>query len=595
MDAELEKRVTEVLNAIRAWSDNIPDYQSMDPVIKMMLVALAYESQKIQDSVDGIAPRILDKYCEDFIPWSLVGAIPSIAVVSPEFKDQKMVDCVTIGDGGSSFVGKKDKYSWLPVFKTRTIPLQDCLLVSPGLFRYNSEERPIQLEQQNVLWIGLNTAVELDSLKGLSLLFHGTKGVAPERILVGRDHSYELATASMDKMEDIEMLEPFDSQQSSPRFFSVINAWKEAFDDLDNDLLIYVTDSIRDRDLFKSRSFPRVFQYYLESDVIDLIKEGTLWIQAVFPEGYVVPDDCEVIVNAVPVVNVDINAATLTQSAPIVKLQRTDDSFFLGVAQTSNSAASQGFPSLDDEVIIRDFDAACYHSGDLFRDVRNLYNHFVEDYYAFVEFNGIKDGELIRQLRETVNKIGKSVGTHNSRYSFDSGTFAMKNMSSRSSQSSVIRLTYLTTKGRAGNSLCIDDVLESKKLTSVSGMRVVVPAMCGRDKLSFDERYETLRYYTMTQDRLYTKMDIDAFLRKEIMATFGKEEFHRIDIKIRIAGAGGESSLCRALYVDLSFRDKKNYDKAVSESFAIRTEKAIRHRSCISIPIFLTLINLEKH
>ena len=46
-----------------------------------------------------------------------------------------------------------------------------------------------------------------------------------------------------------------------------------------------------------------------------------------------------------------------------------------------------------EDIVIRDFDAACYNNGDLYRDVRNLYNRFVEDYYAFIEYNGIKDGE----------------------------------------------------------------------------------------------------------------------------------------------------------------------------------------------------------
>lgn len=592
MDAALENRVSEILNAIKTWSQDVPDFQFMDPVVKMMLVALSYESQKIQDSIDGIGPRILDKYCEDFIPWNQVGAVPAIAVARPVFKDLTLADSVVVGDDDISFTGKGDKLNWLPLIKTLAIPVQECCLVSPGMYRSGTDSRPVQMEQKNVLWMGLRTPVELESLKGLSLLFHGTRGIAPEKIVVGEDPAHELMWASMNRMEDLEMPEPFDSQQASGRFFSVLTAWKEAFDYLDNDALVYITDPVRDRDLFKPKSFPRVFQYFLESDVIDLIQEGVLWIKAEFPEGFEVPDDCEVIVNAIPVVNLDVNVTTLTQAVPVVKLQKSEDSYFLGVVQTSNAAGRQGFPSADDEVIIRDFDAACYHDGDLFRDVRNLYNRFVEDYYAFVEYHGIKDGDLIRQLRETVNKIGKSVGTANSRYSFDSGTYAMKNMSA-SSPASVIKISYLTTRGRVGNALVRGSVLECKKLTAVKEMEVVVPAMCGKDKVSVDEKYELLRYHALTQDRLYTRMDIDAFLRKEIMAFFGKQEFRRIDIRITMGGAGGSEGLCRGLYIDILFKDKKNYERARAGAFGLKMQNAIRHRSCIAMPLSVELVNLE--
>ena len=75
-----------------------------------------------------------------------------------------------------------------------------------------------------------------------------------------------------------------------------------------------------------------------------------------------------------------------------------------------------------EEFVIRDFDAHCYHHGDLYRDIRNLYNHFIEDYYAFIEYNGLKDGQDIKRLKELVNKIAKSVGEKNDKFKYDSGT-----------------------------------------------------------------------------------------------------------------------------------------------------------------------------
>ena len=118
--------------------------------------------------------------------------------------------------------------------------------------------------------------------------------------------------------------------------------------------------------------------------------------------------------------------------------------------------------------------------------------------------------------------------------------------------------------------------------------------MAGADKASADERYELLRYYSLTNDRLYTKMDIDAFLRKEIIAKFGKNEFKRIYIKIAVEGIEGVTSLQRGLYIDIEFKDNKNYQKAINDSFDKIMKQKIEGKSCIAMPIKIQLVNIEK-
>ena len=126
-----------------------------------------------------------------------------------------------------------------------------------------------------------------------------------------------------------------------------------------------------------------------------------------FPDEYNVPDNIEVVLNAFPATNINMESLMLTQNQPIAKLQKNEASFFLRILETSVANNKQGFNMTNDDIIIRDFDAQCYNNGQLYRDVRNLYNRFVDDYYAFIEYNGIKDGEVLKTLRETINKLGK--------------------------------------------------------------------------------------------------------------------------------------------------------------------------------------------
>ena len=170
----------------------------------------------------------------------------------------------------------------------------------------------------------------------------------------------------------------------------------------------------------------------------------------------------------------------------------------------------------------------------------------------------------------------------------------MKNMNQFPLTTST-KVSYISTQGKIGNTPQIGDTMENKKLPAIEQkVIVVIPAMGGSDKITVDERYEQLRYYSLTNDRLYTKMDIEAFLRKEIMAEFGKSEFKRIYIRLNIEGAGGQTSLQRGLYIDIEFKDKKNYEKAVHRYFDKLVSQKINGKSCISLPVIVKLHNLEE-
>ena len=573
------------------------DYQLMDPIAKMMLVALLYETQKIRDVIDGFDQKLIDRFCENFIPMQDVEAMPALAVVSPLFKKNKDSDCIQIGSGVSfTYKEKSSKtaISYLPLFKNMLVPYEDIYVLTRNRLTSKEYVYEIQMEKSNILWIGIHTKAEVESLEGFSFFLNKKDNVYPQAISVMGSSAESIGFSMMNRMEDIEMLEPFDAQQVSTRFLSVIEYWKERLQELPGGVLVTITDKTRNRDLFKKRAYPRVFQNWLESDVLNCFNDETLWFQVEFPENYIVSDDCEVIFNAIPVVNVDLNSVTLTQAAPVAKLQKQDGSFFVSVLETSNAAHKQGFSMSAEEFVIRDFDAHCYHHGDLYRDIRNLYNHFVEDYYAFIEYNGLKDGQDIKRLKELVNKIAKSVGEKNDKFKFDSGTYVMKNIK-QATNNSVTKVSFLTTLGALGNMLDVtvnsgSSKLECKKLPVIeSNVPVVVSASGGKDKATADQRYELIRYYSLTNDRLYTKMDVEAFVRKELIAIYGKEEFKRIFINVHIEGTAGRDSVQHGLYVDIEFKDKKNYEKANAIGMEDVLNRKIINHSCISMPIKVEL------
>ncbi len=603
MDIELEKRINEAIDVLRQLSFEDIDFQQMDPVAKMMLVALIGEAQKLQDYIDGTTHRLIERFCVDFIPRQKVEAMPAICLVSPKLKSR--ADAVAYVGSQASFVFKTDKtkslLNYIPIFETALLPHESIYRLTQRQLRYTDnsvEDNPdididIQLDKPNRVWVGIKTSTEVECMRGLSMLIRGTQGVMPEHIFAVAENR-ELDFATMLEMENIEMVEPFDAQQASGEQFAFVETWKECLLNMDDAALLYITDPTEDRDMFKPRTYPRQFQQWLEGEVLARFEDESVWLRLDFPEDYAVPDTCEVQLGVMPVTNVDICSLTLTQTQPIAKLQKTDDSFFLRILETSTAQNQQGFNMTADEIIVRDFDAQCYDNGALHRDVRYLYNRFVDDYYAFIEYNGIKDGEVLKQLRETINKLGKSVGQKNDGYRFDSGTFVMKNMS-QYPQTQSTRVSFITTMGVLGNLPHEGDTMDNRRLPALEQkVPVVMTAQGGADKSTADERYEQLRYYSLTNDRLYTRMDIDAFLRKEIMAEFGREEFRRIYIKTSIQGAGGAEFLRRGLYIDIEFKDRKNYQHAVTTAFDKMMQQKIINKSCIAMPIIVSLKNLEE-
>ena len=595
MDVDIEKRLNDAIESLQKMSEEDISFQQMDPVARMMLVALVSEAQKIQDYADDMAQRIVERFCSDFIPRRKVEATPAVCLLNPIVKATQDDLISSVGSGAMfsyKIEGLKQPLNYIPIFNTTLIPHQYLYILNHNLMKFADQRFSIDSRKPNRLWVGIRTDAEIECLKGLSIFIKGTKGIVPEHIYAGAD-GRELDFATILEMENIEMAEPFDAQQASGQMFSFIESWKESMLNMDDATLIYITDKTNDRDTFKPRAYPRDFQQWLESEKLDSFQSNTVWLRLDFPEEFTVPETCEIILNVIPVTNIDVCSLMLTQSQPIAKLQKLDESFFLQILETTTSANQQGFNTLKDEIIVRDFDATCYDNGALYREVRTLYNHFIDDYYAFIEYNGIKDGEVLKQLRETINKLGKSVGTQNAKFNFNSGTYVMKNMNQYPPTSST-KVSYITTQGRIGNTPREGQFMDNRRLPALEQkVPIVVSGMGGMDKASADERYEQLRYYSLTNDRLYTRMDVDAFLRKEIMAEFGKEEFRRIFIKTSIGGAAGSDYVHRGLYVDIEFKDKKNYMHADEMSFDNLMRQKIINKSCIAMPIIVTLKNLE--
>lgn len=590
MDNHTQQNIEALIIELKNMEANVND-----PVSKLMAVTLMHQIQKIKDEINALPTRIIERLCNTFVPKDKINAIPALALVQPSVKAKRdiMPHLITDGNFFSYKIDSKQSLSYYPLYRTLLLPFVKSYLMTPLGLRSGESYTQIQFGKKGQVWLGLEISSEVETLENVSFLIKGTDGVIPQKISVSSTAS-ELMFTCADNVDDLIMMEPFDSQQMDSHNLSIISYWQNILSQSKDGRLIYITDQIRNRDLFKCRAYPKIFQQSLESTDLDKFAENILWLLFDFGDEYRVPESIEIIPNVVPVVNVNINTVTLTQSSPISELTKNDGSYFLTVLEPPISLQKQGFNVNEEDFQIRDFDARCYNPENLIKDVRNLYNHFIEDYYAFIEYHNLKDGELVRLLRETINKIGKSVMVNvDGQNRFDEGVYAMRNIRLLG-QTAPVKVAYLTTMGRKGNLPQSGQTMENKKDVALNKeVNVVISATGGEDRATADQMYELLRYYTLTSDRLYTKMDIDAFIRLQLLKEFGKDESKRISYQICIAGASGPEKLQRGLYIDISFRDNKNYQKALSMALDRKLHQQIIDKSCIAMPIVVTLINAE--
>lgn len=590
MDNSIQKEIDGLIDELKKTGSTLED-----PVSKLMVSALLHQAGKIRDEIEAIPARVVSRLSSVFVPRDRIGAVPAMAYACPVLKSRRDMQPHPLVSG-TSFNYKLDPkttMTYMPLFRNVLLPLSSMFQMTPYGLHCNDSYVRVDAGCRGLVWLGLTIPTEIDSVNGLSFLIRGAGGVLPRSVMIdGTDRELEFVTA--DRMDAIPMMEPFDSQQVDPDNLEVWSVWQRLLSRDEYGRLIYIVDETVDRDLFKCKPYPRMFQQILESNDLDRFPDNMLWFLFDFGEDYEVPEDIEIIPNVVPVVNVGLNNVTLTQSAPIAPLFRNDGSVFFTVVETSLAASQVGFSRNEEEFVIRDFDTSAYNADDLVRDVRNLYNRFVDDYYAFVEFHGLKDGELVRSLRETVNKVGKSVtAPRDNRDRYDSGVYAMRNVR-LAGKTTPVRVSYLTTWGCKGNLPGKGALLENRKDAAIEkDVRLVAGAQGGEDRADADMMYELLRYYTLTADRLYTRMDIDAFVRKTLLTEFGADEMKRISHSVEIHGAAGARGLERGLYIEIAFKDRKNYDRAVALSLANNLRNQISDRACISMPVIVSLVNRE--
>ena len=193
MDVDIEKRLNDAIESLQKMSEKDISFQQMDPVARMMLVALVSEAQKIQDYADDMAQRIVERFCSDFIPRRKVEATPAVCLVNPIVKATQDDLISNVGSGAMfsyKIEGLKQPLNYIPIFNTTLIPHQYLYILNHNLMKFADQRFSIDSRKPNRLWVGIRTDAEIECLKGLSIFIKGTKGIVPDHIYAASVRRY---------------------------------------------------------------------------------------------------------------------------------------------------------------------------------------------------------------------------------------------------------------------------------------------------------------------------------------------------------------------------------------------------------------------
>lgn len=506
MDIKVRNKVAELQRALEQDEQRI---SLSDPVAKMMLVAMAHQSCEIERKMDQTVARLSEQFCDQVLQRSNLQAQPAVSVVNigngheyaPYYIDENDI-----------FTYKAAKCNFRPIFRSRIVPgrIVACFMNNMLLQPNNT---PLQAtwpdnKHKDEIWLAFDAAGEVNTLEDAIIAFSHP---LPSDMLMAEVGDVQIPMSLV--MED--------TPRTLNSNFMLMEFWKKSL--VYYGLWLYRFGKCSNKRTLHRGEIPAwIMDSYAQEIIEPLVGNRYLWIRIKASKGISLPLNTAILLNSIPVVNYDIQDVKLSYSEPIQRLENDKTStFFLDVVQNQEQAQ---------EFFIRDFDVCQYDNERIREDITNLYHHYVNDYFAFVDSNSLHDGATLRSLRQSMMLVYDSLDEYRSGNTRPyGGAYAIRNP--RNNQQPMV-LTYFTTNGERGNLLRRGGRLTSTN-AAVGDVEALIDATGGRNKVrDIKTRKELAKHIVNSNDRLFTKIDLLQYCKMEFMRAFGEEAIGYCNISL---------------------------------------------------------------
>lgn len=497
MDIKVRNKVAEIQQTLEQEEQRI---SLSDPVAKMMLVAMAHQSCEIERKIDNSIARLSEYFSDQVLQRTNLQAQPAVSVVnigngrefSPFYIDENEV-----------FSFKETKCNYHPIFKNRIIPgrivacFMNNMLLQPCAVPVQAtwpDER-----HKNEVWLAFDALGEVNTLEDVSIAFSHP---LPSEQLIAEVGDVQIPMSLV--MEDM--------PRTLNSNFMLLEFWRKCL--VHYGMWIYRFGPCPNKRTLHRGEIPVwIMDSYSQEIIEPFVGNRYLWIRIKSSKGISLSLDTAILLNSIPVVNYDIQDVKLSYSEPIQRLENDKTgTYFIDVVQNQEQAQ---------DYFIRDFDVCQYDNERMRDDITNLYHHYVNDYFAFVDSNSLHDGATLRSLRQSMMQVYDSLDEYKAGNTQPfGGAYAIRNP--RNNQQPMV-LTYFTTNGDRGNLLRRGDKLTSTN-AAIGNIEVLIDATGGRNKIKDAKtRKELAKHIVNSNDRLFTKIDILQYCKMEFMRAFGED------------------------------------------------------------------------
>ena len=506
MDIKVRNKVAELQRALEQDEQRI---SLSDPIAKMMLVAMAHQSCEIERKMDQTVARLSEQFCDQVLQRSNLQAQPAVSVVNIGNGREYAPYYI---DENDTFTYKVAKCNFRPIFRSRIVPgrIVACFM-NNMLLQPNST--PLQAmcpdnKHKDEIWLAFDAAGEVNTLEDAIIAFSHP---LPSDMLMAEVGDVQIPMSLV--MED--------TPRALNSNFMLMEFWKKSL--VYYGLWLYRFGKCSNKRTLHRGEIPAwIMDSYAQEIIEPFVGNRYLWIRIKASKGISLPLNTAILLNSIPVVNYDIQDVKLSYSEPIQRLENDKTStFFLDVVQNQEQAQ---------EFFIRDFDVCQYDNERIREDITNLYHHYVNDYFAFVNSNSLHDGATLRSLRQSMMMVYDSLDEYRSGNTRPyGGAYAIRNP--RNNQQPMV-LTYFTTNGERGNLLRRGGRLISTN-AAVGDVEALIDATGGRNKIrDIKTRKELAKHIVNSNDRLFTKIDLLQYCRMEFMRAFGEEAMGYCNISL---------------------------------------------------------------
>lgn len=563
MDEAIRNRVAEMQQAFEQEELCI---SMADPVSKMMLVALAHQANEIDRKIESSITRLSEKFCYQVLQNCDLRALPAVSIIKIDNGKEYSPYLV---DETTAFTMKSTKCNFRPLFRTQIVPGNMICSYADGVL-YHPYQEPIRAQKDNVqhpgeVWIAYEAASEVDSLEGAILALNHPLSSDTELTVEVSNQTYMLRLAMEEEIYGLNSN------------FMLIEYWKQHL--IYHRLWLYRFGRAEHAMPIMKSDMPIWMYEMFDAETLALLSARRyVWLRITSPSGCTLQTDSHIEFNCLPVAEYDINTVKLSYTEPVKPLENMKNGMqFLDIVQDVELA---------DEFFVRDFDVNQYDNNRISEDILNLYRHYIDDYYAFVDSNALNDGTTLRNLRMAMVQITDALSDISAGQKPLNGVYAIR--SPHNNQQPIL-ISYIVTHGEKGNRLRAG-VKMTCSLAAAGEVYALTDAIGGRNKISGNiTRRELAKFEVNSNDRLFTKIDILNYCKLELLRAFGDDVLRFCKISSSEGMMPVDNHIEKCLNITFSFMGERYYNMAKELNFEeyLQINIEMRKSCCESIIIIL--------